>query len=204
VPVSSVAKKMINHCQPVYRKRINKPQPVIKGNCIGDESSSEDEKEPAKNNRFNAVRGAVIIGGDDRSSGKIINKPKVMMVQTKAVIGDSSSDEEEDGKKQSKIHKFTPNSVSPDINDQLSKLYNDKRAIHEHKIKTREEHLRKYAEEHKEEDVKLWDSDNGEEDTTENLTKEELWQKFQHQNVQKPVMKSRKRHPQTKKDLAFD
>lgn len=76
--------------------------------------------------------------------------------------------------------------------------------IHEHAIKSREEHLKKYEEDIKNRDVKCKDSSDDEDDKTENLDKEELWQKFAHQNVQKPVMKSRKRNPQKKKDFSLE
>lgn len=187
----------------MHRKRTNKPQPVIKGGCIGDPSSSEDEQEPVQKNVFGTVKRAVIIGEDDKQTVKIVNKPEPRIFETKVVIGDDSSDEE-DNKKTSKPQKFTPKEISPDYIDKLSKLYNDKKMTHEHIIKSREEHLKKYEEEHKDKDVKCKDSSDEDDDKPENLDKEELWQKFAHQNVQKPVMKNRKRNPQKKKDFSLE
>ena len=200
-----------------FKKRSSKIQPVIRGAWIGDPSSSEDEAEekPAPK----PVRKApVIIGGNDSPPPKKQQQKPVVSPapkQKKAVIGDTSSDEDPTPKKEStKKPVITTKKVkigdvgddddeSPggDYKDKLSKIYVQKQARHEIILKEKEERLKKYEEEHKNAGgPKLQDSFDSEDETeSQSVDKEELWKRFNHQNIEKPVMKARKRRPQKNK-----
>jgi hypothetical protein len=160
----------------------------------------------------------VIIGGDDSPQPKTPQqKPveKPVPVQKKAVIGDTSSDEESAPKKEpSKKPVITTKKVKigdvgedegetagQDYKDKLSKLYVQKQARHQIILQEKEDRLKKYEEDRKNADgPKLQDSSDSENDAeAEPVDKEELWKKFNHQSIEKPVMKARKRRPQKNK-----
>ena len=184
--------------------------PSKKGFCIGDVSSSEDEGENKQNYKFEDS-GPTIIGGDEPNLSKS-SKPKIpTQIQENIVIGDESSDEEnknepfqpttgsrdieiensdeEEQVKPKIAQPITSTEINDEYRDKLSQIYATKKIRNEEIFKEKEKHLKKFEEEKKTKRFnKLADSDD-EEEIDENVDQEELWKKFVHKNIEKPVMK---------------
>ena len=83
-------------------KKVYNPKPVIKGSVIGDFSSDEEDNQPKTDTSLQShiKKGPVIIGGDDDyvpRNRRLLNTVEPAK-PAKIVIGDESSDEENDEK----------------------------------------------------------------------------------------------------------
>jgi hypothetical protein len=159
----------------VPHKRNKKPQPVIKGACIGDPSSSDEEQLEKRPQIITPLKNPVVIGEDDSEyqESKKFTVSHQQKKEDKVVIGDESDEEDSqnqniDKTKEKHILEVAQKETNAGYEDKLAQIYADKKVRNELKLKEREERLKKYEEERKTKNFKkLADSDDSEDEHQE-------------------------------------